>query len=39
VVGTWLQVVRGQGGEAVKAAYLELLEGRSNPSVGHVLSL
>ena len=37
--GTWLQVARGQGGEAVKTAYLELLEGRSDPSVGHVLSL
>ena len=35
---TWLKVARGHGGEAMKAAYLELLEGRSEPSVGHVLS-
>jgi hypothetical protein len=35
----WLEVVRGEGPEAVEAAYLELLDGRSNPSVGHVLSL
>ena len=36
--GTWLQVARGQGGDAVKTAYLELLEGRSDPTVGHLLS-
>jgi hypothetical protein len=35
----WLQVVRGQGPDAVQSAYLELLDGRSDPSVGHVLSL
>ena len=34
----WLWVVRGEGGEAVKNAYLELLEGRADPSVGYVLS-
>ena len=34
----WLGVVRGEGGEAVKNAYLELLEGRADPSVGYVLS-
>jgi Protein of unknown function (DUF2855) len=37
--GGWLQVVRGEGPEAVEAAYLELLDGRIDPSVGHVLSL
>jgi len=34
----WLDVVRGQGGNAVQAAYLELLDGRADPAVGHVLS-
>jgi hypothetical protein len=35
----WLRVARGEGPEAVEAAYLELLDGRAEPSVGHVLSL
>jgi hypothetical protein len=35
----WLEVVHGQGPEAVEAAYLELLEGRAEPAKGHVLSL
>ena len=34
----WLDVVHGTGGEAVQAAYLELLDGRASPNVGHVLS-
>jgi hypothetical protein len=34
----WLQIVRAEGPEAVEAAYLELLDGRTDPSVGHVLS-
>ncbi len=34
----WLEVVRGEGGDAIQAAYLELLEGRADPTVGHVLS-
>jgi hypothetical protein len=34
----WLEVVRREGGEAVKAAYLELLDGRANPSAGYVIS-
>jgi hypothetical protein len=34
----WLEIVRGEGPEAVQAAYLELLDGRTDPSVGHVLS-
>jgi hypothetical protein len=35
----WLEVVHGQGPEALERAYLELLEGRTDPSVGHVISL
>jgi hypothetical protein len=34
----WLKIERGQGPEAVQAAYLELLDGRTDPSVGHVLA-
>jgi hypothetical protein len=34
----WLQVERAEGAEAVEAAYLELLDGRSDPAAGHVLS-
>jgi hypothetical protein len=37
--GGWLEVVRGQGFEAVEAAYLAVLEGRVDPSTAHVLSL
>jgi hypothetical protein len=35
----WLRVQRGAGPETVEAAYLELLDGRSDPAAGHVLSL
>jgi hypothetical protein len=35
----WLKVVHGRGAGDVERAYLELLEGRSDPSVGHVLSM
>jgi hypothetical protein len=35
----WLQVVRGQGPEAVAAAYLEMLAGGVDPTVGHVLTM
>jgi hypothetical protein len=35
----WLEVVQGRGPEAVERAYLELLEGRADPSAGHVLSM
>jgi hypothetical protein len=35
---SWLEVVRGEGADAVEAAYLELLEGGADPSIGHVLS-
>ena len=35
----WLQVVHGNGPEAVERVYRELLDGAIDPSVGHVLSL
>jgi hypothetical protein len=35
----WLQIVRGEGAAAVEAAYLELLDGRTDPAVGHILSI
>jgi uncharacterized protein DUF2855 len=36
---TWLEVVQGEGSEAVEAAYLDLLDGRIDPAEAHVLSL
>jgi NADPH:quinone reductase-like Zn-dependent oxidoreductase len=38
-IGGWLEVIHGQGFEAVQAAYLDVLEGRVIPSNAHVLSL
>jgi hypothetical protein len=38
-VGTWLEVLHGEGPEALEGAYLDLLEGRVDPSKAHVLSL
>ncbi len=35
----WLRVVRDQGEDAVRSTYLELLDGHSDPAVGHVLTL
>jgi uncharacterized protein DUF2855 len=35
----WLEVIDGQGGEALEAAYLDLLDGRIDPATAHVLSL
>jgi hypothetical protein len=35
----WLNVVRGEGFEAVQRAYHEVLEGRVDPSSAHVLRL
>ena len=35
----WIRIRHGSGPDAVQAAYLELVEGRSDPAVGHVLSL
>lgn len=37
--GGWLQPIRGQGFDAVRGAYLDVLEGRVEPSRAHVLSL
>ena len=35
----WLEVVRGQGFDAVRSAYLDALEGRVEPKTAHVLTL
>lgn len=35
----WLEIRHGHGPAAVERAYREVLEGRSDPAVGHVLSL
>jgi hypothetical protein len=35
----WLDVVRGEGFEAVQNAYLDVLEGRVDPKTAHVLTL
>jgi hypothetical protein len=35
----WMQVVRGHGAAEVEGVYREILEGRAQPSQGHVLSL
>jgi Protein of unknown function (DUF2855) len=35
----WLRVIRGGGFEDVRAAYLDVLEGRVDPKSAHVLSL
>ncbi len=35
----WVQIRHGFGPDAVQSAYLELVDGRSDPAVGHVLSL
>jgi hypothetical protein len=37
--GGWLDVIRGQGFEAVQSAYLDVIEGRVDPKTAHVLSL
>jgi hypothetical protein len=37
--GGWLDVVRGDGFEAVRDAYLEVLEGLVEPTTAHVLAL
>jgi hypothetical protein len=34
----WLEVVHDSGPEAIERIYLELLDGKSDPSVGHVLT-
>jgi NADPH:quinone reductase-like Zn-dependent oxidoreductase len=35
----WLRVIHGEGADAVRDAYLDLLDGRIDPSSAHVLSL
>ena len=37
--GTWLEVIHGNGPDALEAAYLDLLDGRIDPAKAHVLSL
>ncbi|HWJ49638.1 MAG TPA: DUF2855 family protein [Solirubrobacteraceae bacterium] len=34
----WLEVVHGEGGEALQSAYLDLLDGRIDPAKAHVLT-
>jgi hypothetical protein len=38
-VGGWLDLIRGQGFEAVRSGYLDVLEGRVDPKTAHVISL
>ena len=35
----WLQIIEGQGPQALQGAYLDLLDGRIDPAKAHVLSL
>jgi hypothetical protein len=35
----WLRVVEGRGPDAVESVYRALLEGRTDPAAGHILSL
>jgi hypothetical protein len=37
--GGWLETIPGEGFDAVRAAYLDVLEGRVGPKSAHVLSL
>ena len=37
--GSWLETIRGEGFDAVKGAYLDVLDGRVEPKSAHVLSL
>jgi hypothetical protein len=37
--GSWLETIRGQGFDAVRDAYLDVVEGRTGPKRAHVLSL
>lgn len=37
--GGWLEVRRGEGADALRQAYLEVLEGKVEPRVGHVLAI
>jgi hypothetical protein len=35
----WLELIRGEGFDGVKSAYLDVLEGRVGPKTAHVISL
>ena len=37
--GGWLELIRARGGEELRGAYLELLDGRIDPAKAHVFSL
>jgi hypothetical protein len=37
--GGWLEAIRGEGFEALRAAYLDVLEGRVDPRQAHVLTI
>jgi len=37
-VDSWMKIVHSQGKEAVEAVYLETLDGKVSPEVGHILS-
>jgi|HubBroStandDraft_3_1064219.scaffolds.fasta_scaffold47853_2 hypothetical protein len=37
--GGWLEVIRGRGFDAVRDTYLDVLEGRVDPTTAHVLAL
>ncbi len=37
--GGWLEMIRGEGFEALQSAYLDVLEGRVEPKKAHVLSI
>jgi Protein of unknown function (DUF2855) len=37
--GTWLELIRGEGFDAVQSTYLDVLEGRVAPSSAHVITL
>ena len=34
----WLEIVHDEGPQAIERVYLDLLDGRTDPSIGHVLS-
>jgi hypothetical protein len=38
-IGGWLEVIPGQGFDALQSAYVDVLEGRVEPKKAHVLSL
>jgi Protein of unknown function (DUF2855) len=37
--GGWVELIRARGGEELRSAYLELLDGRIDPAQAHVFSL